>query len=431
MGRLKLAGLALALALAALTPTESAAQRIVGDIVDPTTGAPVVGAFVRLFDASGALVRGVLSDADGRFIVEANSAGRYTIMVERIGHMTIEDGPFDLQADETRPLRLQSAPRAIALEGLEVEGRGRCTVRPDRAAVVATVWEEARKALELTLWSRDNSQIQFRSTLFARHYDATRSRMIDETIVPSRGAGPKPFRTPPPGVLTTQGFAISDGDSITYYGPDAEILLSDEFLDHHCFELDLDAPSPDLVGLRFRPARNRSLPDITGTLWIERATGMLRWIDYRYVSIERLLPVDRIVESATAPRTPRAEVTGRTEFRRLDNGIWIVDSWWIRMPLLGRRGRNLNLVGWREQGAVVLEARPIVSINLRIGRRPEAPAFPSAAKAAATPSPRPISPHEFGRSPKPQRPQYFFLDTPIRRCVPSSTAAMWLAVHLS
>lgn len=330
-----------------------AAQQIVGEVVDPAVG-PVAGAFIRLLDADGRFVRGVLSDSAGRFVLRIAEPGRYRVRAERIGQVSVEEGPFDVAADAVVRIRLESGTRAIALDGLAVEGEKRCTTRPDRAAGAARVWDEARKALELTIWAKDNAELAYRSTVFARDL-GPKLELRDEVLRSVANVGYKSFSTARPEELQEHGFARVLGDSIEYYGLDAEMLLSDWFLDTHCFELEAGADA-HLIGLRFRPVRDRSRPEVEGTLWVDRSTGELRHISYGYLRMDLVLPPLMQVKQPSDPEIPEVRMTGRTSFRRLDSGIWIVDDWWIRVPVLTRMRGEVHLDGWRTRGGVVLDA---------------------------------------------------------------------------
>jgi hypothetical protein len=128
-----------------------------------------------------------------------------------------------------------------------------------------------------------------------------------------------------------------------YYGPDAEVVLSDPFLDRHCFWIETDAPDDEpWIGLGFRPRERREVTDIRGVLWLDRGTAELRVLEYRYTPLPR--------------RVPARHVGGRLEFERLPSGAWIIDRWWIRTP--GERGRA-RIPRIEEAGAVVLRARTV------------------------------------------------------------------------
>jgi hypothetical protein len=133
----------------------------------------------------------------------------------------------------------------------------------------------------------------------------------------------------------------------TYFAPDAQALLSDPFLDTHCFRLIEGGPDrAGLVGLAFEPTgQNERVSDISGTLWIDRASVELRWLEYTYENLE--------------PEVRPGDATGRVEFLRMPEGTWIVTEWWIRMPLvqvdIGGRLPVRQITGFRQSGGRVLE----------------------------------------------------------------------------
>ena len=67
----------------------------------------------------------------------------------------------------------------------------------------------------------------------------------------------------------------------------------------------------------------RETADIAGTIWLDRSTARLRWLDYNYVNLN--------VPRALLAASPG----GRVEFETLPNGTWIVTSCNIRMFLAG------------------------------------------------------------------------------------------------
>lgn len=103
------------------------------------------------------------------------------------------------------------------------------------------------------------------------------------------------------------------------------------------------------MGLAFAPARGRTLPDITGTLWIDRTTAMLHHLDFSYI---------RLPEDLVAPRAG-----GRIEFLRVPSGAWIVRDWVIRMPQAVMKQRPMGMgtypdvVGFKEVGGNAVEIK--------------------------------------------------------------------------
>ncbi|HEU4457173.1 MAG TPA: hypothetical protein VFR81_29155 [Longimicrobium sp.] len=170
------------------------------------------------------------------------------------------------------------------------------------------------------------------------------------------GQGYTPFVSRSPDSLSTLGYVRAEGDSLVFEAPDADVLLSDRFLADHCFRVEEDAAEPGLVGLAFEPVDGRRrFTEVAGVLWIDRRTAELRRLDYRYVHVP--------------PHMADAGAGGRLEFRRLPAGSWMVERWWIRMPIFERvssydeitggvesiRGRSYaRLVAIREGGGEVV-----------------------------------------------------------------------------
>ena len=141
--------------------------------------------------------------------------------------------------------------------------------------------------------------------------------------------------------LVSEGFVReSEGNETEYYAPDAQVLLSNAFLNTHCLKLTADEASPSLIGLAFEPGIEGELADVEGTLWVDRESGELRFLEYGYTRV----PFDQ----------GREQAGGRLEFEALPDGAWIVRQWWIRMPTVQRSGLNrARLLGFKETGAVI------------------------------------------------------------------------------
>ncbi|MGQ0814582.1 MAG: carboxypeptidase regulatory-like domain-containing protein, partial [Gemmatimonadota bacterium] len=204
---------------------------------------------------------------------------------------------------------------------------------------------EARKALAVTSWAEKERVADFRTRTYDRELRLPSLTMVWETVRPEFSQV-RPYRAVSPDSLAAFGFVRTiSGDSTLYYGPDAEVLMSDVFLDTHCFQTRRGQDDArGLIGLSFEPVRGRSVPDIAGTLWLDPKTSKLEYIEFTYTGIPRNLNV--------------AGVGGRTYFRRLPNGAWIVDRWYIRMPI-PRRGWNDELVAHAllEGGGEITEVR--------------------------------------------------------------------------
>jgi hypothetical protein len=266
-----------------------------------------------------------------------------------IGMATQESESFEVRGVASEPLVLRLVPRAIDLEGIDVRAeRRRCIARPtEEGLAVATLWDEARKALSAAAITEMQGIYRYETMTYERDVDPDSRVLIREEEERQQGYMRSPFESLPPEDLVGNGFVRRDGGEIVYYAPDANVLLSDAFLESHCFRL-VEAPdTASVVGLGFEPLAGRGrVPDVVGTLWLDRSTGELRWLEYSYYNLG--LPIS----SATAG--------GRVEFQRMPAGTWIVPEWWIEMPILGTRMLGNGLSGpavtrTRRSGGRVLE----------------------------------------------------------------------------
>lgn len=341
------------LALAALlVAAPAAAQAVRGELREEGTGAAVAGAFVVLVDSAGARRGATLSDAGGRFALQAPRAGRYTVRAERVGYAATASAPLELAAGAATPLVLRTGTRPVLLRGVVAHGDGRrCQVRPDGGAAAA-VWEEARKALATAAWTEEQELVRFGLVSRVREMDL-RMRVTRETATPQTRVGSRPFESPPPRLLADSGYVLSRAGGTMYTAPDARVLLSDEFLDLHCFRVEPgEGEAAGRVGLAFRPVRGRGAAEIEGTLWLDAATSELRHLEFRYVGLRLRGPVERL--------------GGRVEFERLPTGAWIVRRWWIRTPVVALEaatrsqggGHVERVVGFREIGGEVTDVVP-------------------------------------------------------------------------
>jgi hypothetical protein len=120
--------------------------------------------------------------------------------------------------------------------------------------------------------------------------------------------------------LRKAGYVVSepDGKGRVFHGPDLRVLNSDEFMEDHCFHM-VGSSDTTRVGIAFEPTpQRRNMPEITGTVWIDRATAELREMQWQYINVAR-----NIDETSTG---------GGMQFARLRNGQWLISRWNIHMP---------------------------------------------------------------------------------------------------
>jgi hypothetical protein len=346
------------------------AQVVRGDVVDSATRAPLFAAMVIAYDTTGVRAAGAITDDSGRFALRLPAAGRYRLRTERIGYASSTPVVFDLSAGATITEHLVVSTVAVTLSSVVVTGEARCTVRPAEGVETALLWEEARKALYATQIVENDQLIFAVRKRYMRTLDGTSLIVRKEFSVIDSVTIAHPWQTPAtPEELAKFGYEVvykgepapgflMPGDS-TFAAPDADVLLSDAFARTHCFHARRD---PDdhkgLLGLAFDPALKRSVPDVTGVLWLDSVTAELRYVEFRHTNL--------------FPEVSPRKYGGRMDFERLPGGLWFVRRWTIRMPVLTSSAMNAAGVGdarylaggkrvavYHDDGGEVLTARVV------------------------------------------------------------------------
>lgn len=335
---------ALLLIVLALVPSIAESQVVRGQLLNGGTGLPLEGAMIVLQGPTGE-AGGVLSNAAGRFFIRAPEAGTFSLRADRIGHASTISDAFTLAMGDTVDVSMVAEVQAIQLERLEISGERRCDIRPEAGRAVATVWGEAQKALAAAVFTEESGAYRYRTMRFLRDLDREGRRVLSEQRRASRQYQLAPFESLPAETLMAEGFMRPDPEGDIYYAPDANVLLSDPFLDSHCLSLTPGRGETEgLLGVGFQPIGGRELPEIRGVVWVDLATSELRHVDFTYENLDPAL---------------RSEAVGGTvAFQGLPNGSWIVTEWRIRMPSAGlssdfRGSRQVILAGIREVGGEV------------------------------------------------------------------------------
>jgi hypothetical protein len=338
--------LATSLGLSA-TPTHG--QTVLVHVLAAESAEPLVGAVAHLVLPSGEVHGSRLTDRSGRALFANVDAGSYSVRAEMIGRATGQSDAFRVAEEGSVPLVLRLESRAIPLTGVEVTAdAGPCRTRPrEEGRLLAAVWEEARKALSAAAVTDEQGSYRYVLVTYERELDAERA-ILDEERTRKEGYMRTPFESRPAEDLTRNGFVRKGSAEWTYYAPDAHVLLSDDFIDNHCFRLVEGGPAEQgLVGLAFEPTgESEAISDIAGTLWLDRETVELRWLDFSYEHLE--------------PEVRSGEAVGRVEFQRMPEGAWIVPEWWIRMPLVevvraSGLEQSRRITGFLQTGGTVLE----------------------------------------------------------------------------
>ena len=330
-------------AVMAAFPGSLAAQLVRGEIVDALNRRPVPAAFVLLMDSAGVEAARTMTDPTGRFTLRAARPGTFTLRTLVVGYQRWESDPVALAGGQTVEPRIELMLVRVELPAFTVEGERTCRGRPDEGAAAATLWEEIQKALAATEWEQDARRYRFWTVTVERTLDRYAGLMSQGEQV-GTGFASWPFGTLPPERLMTLGFVQDAPGGPIYYGPDARVLVSEEFLAEHCFRLEKrrDADTV-LVGLGFEPVAGRRIPDIKGVLWVDSATVALRRLEYHYANLPRW--------------APEPQVGGTVEFAQLPGGAWFIRRWRLRAPIPEVRPLRGDTVlfGYRERAGDVVE----------------------------------------------------------------------------
>jgi hypothetical protein len=351
------------LGLFAVTAAPLAAQTVELRLREEGSGTPIAGAIVRLLREQAAVAQALSSEV-GRVVLRAPGPGTYRLKVDRIGWSGTLTAPFELGADETLRREIAIVPKRTELPELTVRGRSECTTEAQGGSLATALWEEIRKALTANLITQRGKAVPLHVREFVREVDRA-GRIRREWVVASTLMRGQPFRTYPPADLRQQGFVRAEKDGTLYAAPDAVLLLSDEFVATHCFRV---VPgSGGLIGLAFEPASRRSVTEVRGTLWVDRPSSELKFLEYTYVGDFQ-------------GELEQAKLGGRIELRRLPTGPWIISYWHIRMPRLevseirgvGNIPQSVvRLIGYEDRGGradVAVDSLGIVNRALVMGR---------------------------------------------------------------
>lgn len=306
-----------ALIALAFLPAIAQAQRWHGVTRDSVTGLPVAGVVISVFDVNSRGVARAVSNERGEYRLDLTSPAR-RLRLTRIGfrprELSLTTGDI---VDRERDIRLVMIP--TLLEPVQVADNPKCSSRPDRGQALS-LWQQVQAALLASSVARDSNPPSVRRVSFRRMLDRNGEHVLRMLAVRDSEVTSRPFLASfDADTFVKAGFVRLAPDSGMYYGPDAEVFLSDDFARGYCFRIaPRDAGRPKEVGLGFEPADFRGgRVDIAGTVWVDTASRKLVNIDYQYRGLDR--------------RVAYLHPGGSVTFHTMPNGIAMIDRWFIRM----------------------------------------------------------------------------------------------------
>ena len=318
--QLRRTGIAVALVILPVGALHPQAIRL--RVTEEASGRPIAGAVADVFDSAGAVVAQGIVSPDGVRLLTLPAGGSYRVRIRRIGFE-----PFTTAAPLVPPagmveLALAIPARRVVLSTITVLGRSVCSRNAFRDPGVLALWTEIRTALATTALSRRDSTLSLEARAFRRRLDPSLEITAEQVGLPRVTTGGKPYYSRDADSLANEGYLRQVGNESFFYAPDEQVLLSDRFVEDHCFQVARgDGAAEGLFGLRFSPVDRRRVNDIAGTLWVDSASAELRYLDFWYVN-------DRIPYAVVG----EGRNGGQVLFGRTADGTWIVSAWRLRMP---------------------------------------------------------------------------------------------------
>lgn len=331
---------------------ESQTASISGRVRESELSDPIRGVLLVLLNADGEPVQSRLSNSFGRYVFTGVTPGEYSLRADMIGYATTRSGLFMLTPDEVHILDLTVEIVAIHLEGFAITGERRCGLDPNEGIVLAQLWSEVREALERASYT-GGVPFVYETQSFTRTLTRDASRVMKEEFESQLIFSGVPYVSIDSEIFRERGYAFHNDTTglVEYYGPDTEVLLSDAFAETHCFELRAgDDEAAGLVGIGFTPLDGRNLPEIEGVLWVDPESFKLSHLEFRFQNVLR--------------GSGQKHIGGRIDFAELPSGLWIIEEWSLRVPLVShrsnrewgvrrRRFRPNELLAIQEVGGVV------------------------------------------------------------------------------
>lgn len=282
---------------------------------------PVPGVVVLLIDGAGSIMARSLTNERGEFRVGAPAGGAYRLRTLRIGFQPVTSEVILLGIGQELTRQLELSGVRVSLDTVRIVDRGACRIARDSAAATFAIWEQVRTALTATQLTASSGSIAATIVGYERTLDRSFKRVRTQRSFVRSGYASQPWLSLTPDSLRRVGYVTtSAGDSVTYHAPGLEVLLSHQFLEDHCFRVTKSRDTTRL-GMTFEPTRDRRrVPEIRGTLWLDRNSSELRAFEYTYVNV---------------PGPWGENAGGDMEFVRMRNGAWVISRWNIRMPLVG------------------------------------------------------------------------------------------------
>lgn len=333
--------------VAALSAHVALAQTIRGTVVSRAQPGGVTGAVVVLIDSANTAAARALSAAHGEFTLRAPGHGAYRLRALRIGFRPSTTDLGSVASDTTIVIRMEDV--AVPLPSVTTNERTRCQTQSEAGLALAQLWSDATTALLATAITRDGAQYRFDLVDHTRVYDFGSGTLLGIEISDTGSYGTRSWSSLPPEQLRANGYVIHGADNTSFIAPDLETLVSNYFVETHCFRLASGETDP-LIAIDFEPAKDFGHAELRGTIRLDRSSHELKDLAFRYSNLE------------TAEADSAAG--GDVHFARLATGGWVMTDWSIRIPMF----RLVTQQSLTQTVAPPVAVRPVPGAS-----RPQAP----------------------------------------------------------
>jgi hypothetical protein len=308
---------AVAIAACAVFAQPAAAQFFSGTVRDSVSRLPVAGVIVMLLDSAGGRVARNLTNERGAFRVQLDAAVQRARFV-RIGFEPRELSMSARRDDVVSDVTMFALPSM--LQPIQVLANSRCAGKKDHASAMG-LWEQVRAGILATIVARETNPARLHRLGYERVMDgnSTRIEMMRVRADSADTAATTFFAAHSAKDLVRFGFSTDSGSAGTFFGPDADVLLSPYFVGEYCFDVVSGPRSrPNQAGLHFAPAEHRrERVDIDGTMWIDTLARTLKDVEFKYLGLSY--------------GAMRFGPGGRISFRTIPNGVVLIDQWSLRL----------------------------------------------------------------------------------------------------
>lgn len=318
-------------------------------LTETRTQRPLTGALVDILDSTSAVaVQGVLGDG-GRRAFRLPRHGTYRVRLRRIGYDPFVGAPV-VVGPAGADFAQEVPGRRVVLAALTVSARARCARDAFSDPAFASLWEEVRKALLSTMLGREAGGFSLEMRPFRRRLNRDLDTEVELVGLPRVTTAARPYVAASADELSQSGYIRGTTGEMQFFAPDEQVLLSDRFIEDHCFTAVRGENATDgQLGVRFVPAERRRTADIAGTIWLDSASAELRTVNFWYV-----------LGSIPPGAAGEERSGGQILFDRTPQGSWMVSAWRLRMPRFdpARLVQTSTLPDWYEEtGGVVTPPR--------------------------------------------------------------------------